>query len=100
MSLKWNKPFGNVKVESLFRKASNSAKGLKNEKARETQRNIVGIIGQPGVGKSTLTKNILEKLVNNELPEYDADYLFLVKLRDCQYNKETNLHSFLTHDCL
>ena len=97
---KWNEPFGDFEVENLFSEASNNAERIKNKNIRMIQRNIVGIIGQPGVGKSTLTKTILQKVVENKLPEYDVDYIFLVKLRDCQYDTKIDLLTFLTCDSL
>ena len=56
--------------------------------------NVVGVIGQAGVGKSTLIKNLLCRNVNNERL-YKADFVFYVKLRDFFDETKINLFQFL-----
>ena len=64
------------------------------EKVLNEKGNVVGIIGQAGVGKSTLMKNLLYRIVTNE-QLYNADFVFYVKLRDCFDKTEINLFQFL-----
>ena len=55
---------------------------------------MVGIIGQPGVGKSTLMKNLLHRNVTDERL-YEADFIFCVKLRNFYDKIQINLLQFL-----
>ena len=64
------------------------------EKVLKEKGNVVGIIGQAGVGKSTLIKYLLYRNVTNERL-YNADFVFYVKLRDCFDKTEINLFQFL-----
>jgi len=58
--------------------------------------NIVGVIGQAGIGKTTLTKTLVHKMLNEGL--YEVDYIFYLKFRDIDYEKKTNLLEFLVND--
>ena len=97
-------PVGKVSVEELFSKAKESAEKSAPRRHFEidenrqayitTHGNIVGITGQAGVGKTTLTKTILRKVINEGL--YSADLVFYVRFRDLVYDAETDLLSFLT----
>ena len=64
------------------------------EKVLNEKGNVVGIIGQAGVGKSTLMKNLLYRIVTDE-QLYKADFVFYVKLRDFFNKTEINLFQFL-----
>ena len=64
------------------------------EKVLKEKGNIVGIIGQAGVGKSTLMKKLLCRNVTDERL-YEADFVFYVKLRDFFNETEMNLFQFL-----
>ena len=64
------------------------------EKVLKEKGNVVGIIGQAGVGKSTLMKNLLYRIVTNE-QLYNADFVFYVKLRDFFDKTKINLFQFL-----
>ena len=97
-------PVGNVLVEDLFIKAKESVERsasdqhfLTEEAKQEyvlTHSRRIGIIGQAGSGKTTLTKTILNKVVNGGL--YSSKFVFYVKLRDVDYSAKTNLLSFLS----
>ena len=97
-------PVGNVLVKDLFIKAKESVERsasdqhFLNEEAKQayvsTHSRRIGIIGQAGSGKTTLTKTILNKVVNDGL--YSNEFVFYLKLRDVDYNAETNLLSFLS----
>ena len=95
-------PVGNVSIENLFTKAkelaekSASQQHFQSDGGRDAyiaaHSNIVGITGQAGVGKTTLTKIILKKVLDEKL----YDLVFYVKFRDIDYGKETDLLSLLT----
>ena len=64
------------------------------EKILEEKGNVVGVIGQAGVGKSTLLKDLFYRNVAGERL-YKADFVFHVKLRDFFDKTEINLFQFL-----
>ena len=64
------------------------------EKVLKKKGNVVGVIGQAGVGKSTLTTNLLYRNVTDERL-YKTDFVFFVKLRDFYDKTEMNLFQFL-----
>ena len=80
----------NIRAEEFFNEAA--------KQIEDNQKNLVAVIGHPGVGKSTLTKEILRKTVEKNL--YKATYVFYLKFRDIDYKKETDLLTFLTADSL
>ena len=55
--------------------------------------NTVGLIGQAGIGKTTLSKTILNRVLNDGL--FDADYVFYLQFRGVNFKQNTNLLSFL-----
>ena len=63
------------------------------EKYLNKHGNVVGVMGQAGVGKSTLSMILLKRVLEENL--YNADYIFYVKLRDFIDNKKMNLLHFL-----
>jgi len=97
-------PVGNISVDDMFDKARDHAqeivsrnKNLTEEESKtevEVLGNMIGVIGQPGIGKTTLSKSILKQVVNERL--YNASYTFYLQFRDVDYTKETDLLSFLT----
>jgi len=94
VKLKWNEPSGDIRIQDLFKKAAEYNKERLNQRKDEHQERTVGLIGQPGVGKTTLTKDILCKIL--EKGWFGPKYMFYLKLRDCQYDVETDLLTFLT----
>ena len=64
------------------------------EKVLEEKGNVIGVIGQAGVGKSTLMKDLLYRNVTVERL-YKADFVFYVKLRDFSDKTKINLFQFL-----
>ena len=73
----------------------------KNARTKETKQkivekkgNVIGVIGQAGVGKSTLMKDLFHRSVTSERL-YKADFVFYVKLRDFFDKTKTNLFQFL-----
>ena len=103
LNLVSNPPAGNTLLEELFEKAQQLAKSsagwkqslTKEAKAKylEIHGNIVGVIGQAGIGKTTLTRYLLKQILDDGL--YDAEFVFYVKFREIDYEKPTNLLRFL-----
>ena len=111
----WNKEHqGDIKLEDLFKQAKELAKEQAKKETRTaaaeekyiiTHGNWVGISGQAGIGKTTLTKQLLEKVLKKEM--LDIDFLFYVSLKKVDYGEKmsvlqfllTNLNSRWEHDC-
>ena len=97
-------PDGNMAAEDMFRKAKEHAETMtsknqyfskeEQQKDIDLQGNIVGIIGHAGIGKTTLAKTILKQTIDENL--FDAEYVFYLQFRDIDYEKETNLLSFIS----
>ena len=94
---------GNILPENFFTKSRKMAEksfDYKNAFTKETKEkylnkhgNVVGVIGQAGVGKSTLSMILLKRVLEENL--YNANYIFYVKLRDFVDNKKVTLLHFL-----
>jgi len=98
-------PSGNINHANLFTEAMNQAKAqaqaqTTNDEAKECyilqHGNIVGVTGHAGIGKTTLTKLLVKKVIEKNL--YDVDYIFYLRFRDISYKKERNLLQFLTNE--
>ena len=94
-------PCGNIEYSLLFEKVKNCVeqmhgKGLTSE-AKEKfllrHGNLVVIAGQPGIGKSTLTKHIVEEMWKSSL--YKPDIIFFIRFRDIDYKISTDFLQFL-----
>ena len=105
---------GDIKLVDLFKQAEELAKEQAKEETSNaaaekkyitTHGNWVGISGQAGIGKTTLTKQLLEKVLKKEM--LDIDFLFYVSLKKVDYEEKisvlqfllTNLDSCWEHDC-
>ena len=94
---------GDILPEHFFEKSREFAKdsnGYKNSLTEEAKEdflnkrgNVVGVIGQAGVGKTTFSKILLSRILNDNL--YNADYIFYVRLRDFQNQNKIKLLDFL-----
>ena len=58
--------------------------------------NIVGLVGQAGIGKSTLSKFLVREILEKNL--YEAEFIFYLHFRDLNYKKKMNLLQFLSND--
>ena len=87
------------KRSQKFAKASNGYRNALTAGAKQDylnkRGNIVGVIGQVGVGKTTLSKILLSRILSEEENLYNADYIFYVRLRDFQNLNEIKLVDFL-----
>ena len=110
----WSKSrHGNIALEELFEEAYKIARknaalytNNKNAQARyiTVQGNCVAVSGQAGLGKTTLTKQFVDKVLEETVCE--IDFLFYISLRKVKFDKEidvlhfllTNLHSGWEHD--
>jgi len=89
---------GSSVVEKHLRKSSSvfyEATELFKE-AENCGGNSVAIIGEPGVGKTNFSKTLLRlRAANASQDDKESLYLFHVKFRDMDFNKETNVLEFL-----
>ena len=103
----WNKERqGDIKLVDLFKQAEELAKEeqakkkTRNSAAEKkyiiTHGNWVGISGQAGIGKTTLTKQLLEKVLNKEM--LDIDFPFYVSLKKVNYEEKMSVLQFLLTD--
>ena len=110
----WSKTSnGDIALDELFHEANEVAKKnadlyTSNEDARTryitVHGNCVAVSGQAGLGKTTLTKQLVQKVL--EETRFEVDYLFYVSLRKVKFEKDigvlqfllTNLHSSWEHD--
>ena len=104
---------GDIVLEELFEEAykvatKNSYSYTNNETARTRyitfHGNCVAVSGQAGSGKTTLTKQLVEKIL--EETHFKVDFLFYVSLKNVKFGEKigvlqfllTNLHSSWEHD--
>ena len=87
--------------EVAERKAVQSAKGCRTEEAKTEHilryANVVLISGQAGIGKSTLSKLLVEKMLEPNDPLYQAEFVFSIRFRDLDYKQNYDLLKFLTN---
>ena len=99
----WNQAGqGDIILVDLFKHAEELVKKQARKKTRNfaawkkyiaTHGNIVGLSGQAGIGKTTLTKQLVKKVLNKEV--LDIDFLFYVSLKKVNYDKEVSVLQFL-----
>ena len=94
---------GDISINDIFVKSKEQANALcannqyysEEEKKRHmiTYANMVGVIGQAGIGKTSLTKKLLRQIIDEGL--FESNYVFYLQFRELDYDRETNLLSFL-----
>ncbi|XP_078493990.1 NACHT, LRR and PYD domains-containing protein 14-like [Ciona intestinalis] len=85
--------------DKALEKAQSGARKCTTEAAKaeyiRRHANIVGVVGPPGVRKTTLSKMMVNQILKHEfLP--DTEFRFFIKVKDINFNKETTLLEFLT----
>ncbi|CAK8693907.1 unnamed protein product [Clavelina lepadiformis] len=78
-------------VEARYRCATPAAK----EEYVRIHGNIVGVSGQAGIGKTTLTKILTQKILKEGFLS-EVKYIFYIALRDVDFTAESNLLQFFT----
>ena len=94
-----NLPENFFEMSRELAKKSNGYKNALNDKAKKSylnkRGNVVGVIGQAGVGKTTFSKILLSRILGEEENLYNVDYIFYVRLRDFQNQNKIELLDFL-----
>ena len=70
-------------------------------KAKQIQRhsNHVFISGEPGLGKSVLSKVLVQKMLDPSIKLYETEFIFYIRFRDLNYDDKIDFLEFLTmHD--
>ena len=97
-------PSGTISYEKIFQtayeRALQSSRNCLNDVAKtkhiQSRANLVFISGQAGIGKTTLSKLLVQKMLDANVRLYNAEFVFFVKFRDLNYNVQTDLLQFLT----
>ena len=94
---------GDISINDIFIKSKEQANALcaNNQYYSEEEKkrginvfaNMVGLIGQAGIGKTSLTKKLLRQIIDEGL--FESNYVFYLQFRELDYDKETNLLNFL-----
>ena len=94
---------GDISISDIFIKSKEHVNALyannqyysEDRKIKDVDNcaNMVGVIGQAGIGKTSLTKTLLQKIIDDGL--FETSYVFYLQFRELDYDKETNLLSFL-----
>ncbi|XP_076802100.1 NACHT, LRR and PYD domains-containing protein 3-like isoform X2 [Clavelina lepadiformis] len=78
-------------VEARYRCKTSAAE----EEYSHIHGNTVGVSGQAGIGKTTLTKILTKKILKEGLLS-EVKYIFYIALRDVDFTAESNLLQFFT----
>ena len=92
---------GTVSYTDLFKEVKDRISKISNKgfdpeaKAKFLKRheNLVVISGQPGIGKSTLTKRLVKEMWKSKL--YNSDIVFFIQFRAVDYERKSDLLVFL-----
>ena len=90
--------------EVAKRHAVRDAEGCRNKEAKAEHiikyGNVVLISGQAGIGKSTLSKLLVEKMLDQNICLYQAEFVFFIRFRDLNYQQNCDLLEILTNFAL
>ena len=97
------KQSGNISYKKLFEELKQRVEEIpcKGETPQAQQvflrrhSNMAVIIGEPGIGKSSLAKRIVRELLAEENPPFNPYVVFFIRFRYVDYKKETDLLQFL-----
>ena len=100
-----NKPSDVIPHKQIFevakKRAELSAKGCSNAKAKAKHilkhENLAWISGHAGVGKSTLSKVLVQKMLDPDVRLYQAEFVFFIRFRDLDYQTHIDFLQFLTN---
>ena len=95
------KTVDSIPYENLFEEVKNRVEEMPykgdtpeaEKKFFQRHGNLVIISGQPGIGKTTLTKCMLDNMWNAEL--FQADIVFFIRFRKVDYQEESDFLQFL-----
>ena len=96
-------PKGNVKFENIFDQAENNARYLACQKHLNEEAgkrfickygNRVLLTGQAGIGKSTLSRMVVQKIIDKVMLP-NTKYIFYIKCKDIDFTEILNLFDFL-----
>ena len=99
------KPSDIISHEQIFevakQHAESSAKECSTDEAKAKHilkySNLVFLSGQAGVGKSTLSKVLVQKMLAPDVCLYQTEFVFFIRFRDLDYHNKINLLQFLTN---
>ena len=87
--------------EVAKQKAVQGAMGCRNKEAKAKHilkyGTLVLISGQAGIGKSTLSKLLVEKMLDPDVRLYQAEFVFFIRFRDFNYQQNYDFLEFLTN---
>ena len=87
--------------EVAKRFAVRGAMGCRTEEAKAKHilkyKNVALISGQAGIGKSTLSKLLVEKMLDPNVRLYQAEFVFFIRFRDLNYQRKSDFLEFLTN---
>jgi len=105
----YEQPRGDITDEEMLDLAKQEAvkeaesKWFQNEEERDEyiarHGNVIGVIGNPGIGKSTSAKKWIGQFLCGELLT-TVSFLFFIIIRKLKFNKEMNLLEFLLSSIL
>ena len=97
-------PSNIIRYPQLFAEAKRDAKEravnclTEAAEAKQIQRhsNHVFISGEPGIGKSVLSKVLVQKMLDPSIKLYKTEFIFYIRFRDLNYDDKLNFLEFLT----
>ena len=98
-------PSDTIPYKEIFKEAerfaAQGAMGCRTEEAKANHilkyGNVVLVSGQAGIGKSTLSKLLVEKMLDSNIRLYQAEFVFFIRFRDLDYQQSFDLLEFLTN---
>ena len=93
--------YGNIKYTELFQEQKRRVENMSSEcftfeaERKFTRRhgNLVFLVGQPGIGKSTLLKHMVKEKL--ECLFFPVNIVFFIQFREIDYSREIDLIQFL-----